>query len=151
MAPWNALNFPFDLAFSTTSIFGINESTIEMPAETIFLADAAITSSDLNNGNPVRHPTFDASYMAWNPYAHGRHNGSASVGWGDGHAKAQKVDIIPFTMDVYGSAPYATKENLNRFKLGQILKYPRFTTTLPADTVGNPKDWYYYRMSKKGL
>lgn len=111
-----------------------NLSNFEMPADTIFMGDAAAYV-----GAPYGMIKYPALYQpSWGtnneePTVHGRHlGGAANLVWIDGHAKSMKVQPRPNLLRF----PNEKKAN----NLGDILKGPR-----TGDAI---KDDYYFLAQK---
>ncbi len=155
-----ASTLPFAYATTTSVTLHYNLSRAEMPAETILFGDAASFSFNpsrtgwIVQRSGIQH--ISASYYQLN-MLHGRHFGSASIGWVDGHASTRKLAYVPFN---HGNVVQATSAYLAYHTLGYLYKYPPLTATYPntwlnCDGASNPNtftasclDFYYYLFVK---
>jgi prepilin-type N-terminal cleavage/methylation domain-containing protein/prepilin-type processing-associated H-X9-DG protein len=111
-----------------------NFSSIEAPADTLLMADAAARYG----------PTLSRYNILWvnmgPTYIHARHGGdAANIAWLDGHAKSHKL-YYP-TVPNYGIPP----ETLKSLHLGYLLKGGKED---PSNPMLSAKDEYYYRLAK---
>ncbi len=150
LAP-NYGSYPFGISVSQL-LFIRNESDVEMPSETILLADYAQVdfASDYSANCTLRRKNEMFGFDFW-ALLHGRHTGTAAIGWLDGHSKAHKVlDKGYLNIEVealLGSPGYASC--LKQNNLGDVLKYPRQVVSI--DTFVEPgysQDQYYFKMQK---
>ena len=70
---------------------------IANPTRTVMFTDAAITSDagpmQYSFAEPPNHVSPDSTTYPTTPSIHFRHNGSANVGWCDGHVSAEKMSF----------------------------------------------------------
>ncbi len=132
--------------YQPTPVPSVSYTTIDSPAETIAIADAAGTYYYPGYGSAIWQPdTINGPAAPYaTPYTWGIHTTQANVGWIDGHAKSQHVSIRPsVNSDLYygGGAIGAGRQKLaQQYNIGDIMnpKYP----------YGDPWQNYYYRIDK---
>ncbi len=97
---------------------GVAMASINSPAETVFLGDAAKRNStgEIWPSDWLESPT-SFNYGLSGGMFHGRHNGMGNVLWADGHVKARKPTFFaepdPFGGPAYNS-PEAVSNNLGK-------------------------------------
>ncbi|AIE86360.1 type II secretion system protein [Fimbriimonas ginsengisoli] len=128
-----AVNYHLFLDLSTGWI-STNFSSVEMPADTVLMADAAA----LYGPNLAR---YNILWVNMGPYfVHALHGGDmANVAWLDGHAKSHKLYYSGVSN--YGISP----ETMKSKHLGYLLKYPK---EIPASPMLSAKDEYHYLLAK---
>ncbi len=123
--------------------------TVEIPAETILLADTAT----LSNGVAVRAIygfTLTYPYNFTLTLIHGRHNKRATIGWCDGHVKVHLVEPLPLN----GTTIFDSSSSYAKNNLGIVYKWPRISQSFDDSNVklnGFSKhvyDFYYYYETK---
>ena len=139
-------------------VAGLVTTSLDIPAETILLSDAAQYQYDVNSNavDPLAlcdslGPTAFQSI----PLTHGIHFGSANVEWCDGHTKSMKVQPVPYDI-VYPWGPLGpTAQMMTNDSMGDVLKYPReLTSPMFTDVLNgnispheqaamNCDTWYY--------
>ncbi|RYG48778.1 DUF1559 domain-containing protein [bacterium] len=119
----------------TFAIRPVSMTSIEMPADTILMGDAA---QYLYSGRIVRTELV-MSFVPGFLYQ-ARHGGDfANFNWTDGHAKAMKLTY--YQNDPFGLPAAALKQN----KLGHAMKTAKED---PMNPMLSRKDAYYYRITK---
>lgn len=120
----------------------ISLAQVQVPAETIIMADAAqaldirTSSDELDHFEIVRSGAIEPPSFPSLSFAHGRHQGFASVLWFDGHVKALKV--TPSLLETRGNKDAAT---LRANHIGDLIK--------GGVRTGDPlKDDYYFMIDK---
>ncbi len=151
---WEPNSPPLAYALRGGIIQGQNPySTIEMPAETILIADSAIYFySSLGYPEQIyRNNSLLATYGDGHRGIHARHGGDTGVvGWLDGHASAKRL-VYPN----WSTISYFTPEKRQQAKIGILAKYPLKSTsnadgatTLPDGVRKDVVDFYYYQFAK---
>ena len=121
----------------------INNSSIQVPSETMLMADAA-NYNDSGTLSRTNYITTNAwSCESYTSYVHGRHGGKTSVAWIDGHAKAQDLYLPTGTQCDAESTAF---QKGNHF--GWITKYGKEDPSTSASTA---RDNYYYNIDKMGV
>jgi prepilin-type N-terminal cleavage/methylation domain-containing protein/prepilin-type processing-associated H-X9-DG protein len=128
--------------------YGLNLNRIQNSAETIFMADRAapsLTTGLSASGYLVGTPFFNSDpspLKVGTPTFHGRHRGSGSVLWFDGHVTTEP-SVTPTTFTTTTSS--LTPLMYRRQKIGFIVRNPRDLETPSLDAE------YYYALKKKML
>ncbi len=137
--------------------YGGNISIVELPAETILMADSAQASSPNFDNNIFAYRTgaqlrMELVYLNFGA-VHARHGGMAVIAWLDGHAKAHRVTYRPWdgTFSWLG-----TGTQLKEAKVGLVTKYPlqSLSYSQTGESAGNgatkqQTDFYYYSVITK--
>ncbi len=135
-------------------------STIELPAETLLVGDAAapLAASSSSERYLMRYEQIFPQYNFGIRSLHGRHNGTATIGWFDGHAKAYKLIYPTFPSDTNPGTYYITHEQRLQWNIGILAKYPLQSTSYWNSTQTHPNggarwqyDAYYYIKAKRYL
>lgn len=122
------LNTDYTPATATTNRVYPSLTSIDMPAETVFLADCATILS--SNGTLARTSQLNVpSRTASGPNVHGRHSARTNISWIDGHATSMAVTT---RKTAYGSA---TSALYDANAIGDLLK-------------GGVRDDYYFELVK---
>ena len=121
----------------------INNSSVQVPSETMLMADAAF----YDDGGSLARTSFIATDIwkcdAYTAYVQGRHAGKTSVAWLDGHAKATDLYLPKGTQCNTDSTAFHKN---NRF--GWITKYGKED---PSTSDSTARDNYYYNIDKMGV
>ncbi len=132
-----------ELHRSRSGVITNSYSDMELPAETIMMADSAYATS--TSSPPGR---FGEIGMADSPSTifgriHARHNGKANVSWLDGHVKTMGIQVDPNELAIFGADGYAARK---LYGLGVIL-HPSFPFS-NISSINKKNVSYYYRAVK---
>ena len=126
-----------------TAVPSVSYTSIDSPAETIAIADAAGTYYYPGYGSAIWQPdTIDGPVAPYStPYTWGIHTKQANIGWIDGHARSQHVSLRPNVSYYSSGASGAGEMKLaQQYNIGDIMN--------PQYPYGDPWQDYYYRIDK---
>lgn len=141
---------PLAFAYGVNSNFynqSINNTTVQLPAETMLMMDgASFSTTDYKLGRTALIAT--GSWMCpwqYSPvsFGHGRHTQKVAVAWLDGHAKAMSL-YTPNAAQCGQQSSDFMKTN----QLGWITKYGKENPNTAGST---DRDNFYYNVDKKGI